>query len=101
MADIEDEDEGSWTGVFAGKFKSRAGTDARLVAERKAGLTPKQRAAARKDKTPKKKQVNFRASSDTLVRLEALKNLLKKDATGIIELAIEELAKAKREVEGS
>jgi hypothetical protein len=96
MADreVDVEDEGDRSSSFRGLFGSRKKVQDRLAAERKAGLTAKQR-AARNEKAPPKQQVNFRASAETKARLEALAKLLNKSTTGTIELATEELAKAK------
>jgi hypothetical protein len=69
--------------------KDAARTEVRLAAERKAGLTAKQRAARKK---PPKKQNNFRASPDTLAQLNALMRHLKTTKTGVIATAIAMLA---------
>jgi hypothetical protein len=92
---MTDEDEGmdDFEKQFATKFgTNKAATDERLAAERKAGLTAKQR-AARKAKSPPKKQKNFRASPETLAQLEALTGRLNTSETDIIAIAIDALAK--------
>jgi hypothetical protein len=93
---MTDEDEGmdDFEKQFATKFgTNKAATDERLTAERRAGLTAKQR-AARRAKPPPKRQKNFRASPETLAQLEALTARLDMSDTDIITMAIDRLAKA-------
>ena len=92
MAEAEDEGM-DFVSMFAGEFKNRDGVDARLRAEKIAGLTQKQR-ASRIKKTPKK-QINFRASVETIALMDALAKHLEVGTTDVIVMAIEELAKAK------
>ena len=65
-------------------------TRARLKAERRAGLTPKQRAK----KGPPKKQVNFRATAETRALIKAMSAHLDTDDTDVITRAIHALAGA-------
>jgi hypothetical protein len=67
MSDI---DEGSnFLSAFKDRFGSKERTTARAKAERRAGMTPKQRARI---KGPPKTQKNFRASAETIAQLKAL-----------------------------
>jgi hypothetical protein len=74
--------------AFKGRFGSIEGTRERLKAERRAGLTPKQRAK----KAPPKKQVNFRATAETRALIRALAEHLDVSATDVIERALHALA---------
>jgi hypothetical protein len=88
----ETEEEGmDFVSAFKGTFASHQAIEQRLKAERRAGLTPKQRAK----KGPPKKQINFRATAETKALIEALGEHLGKSVTDVIALAVEELAKSK------
>lgn len=88
---MSDADEGSsFIAAFKDQFGSKARTTARAQAERRAGLTPKQRA---RSKGPPKKQKNFRASEKTLAQLKALVAHTDTSDTDVIEMAIDALAK--------
>lgn len=64
-------------------------TDARLKAERRAGMTPKQRAKRAK----KPHALNFRASDETFKLVTALMAKLGADKTNVLERAVAALAK--------
>lgn len=64
-------------------------TKARRKAERRANLTPKQRA---RTKGLPKKQKNFRASAETLAQLKSLVSHLGKSETDVIAEAISDLS---------
>jgi hypothetical protein len=76
--------------AFKGRFGSIEGTRERLKAERRAGLTPKQRAK----KAPPKKQVNFRATAETRALIRALAEHLDVNATDVMERAVHTLAQS-------
>jgi len=98
VSEIEDDDEG-WADNFVGSYaKSRAGLEARIKAERRAGRTAKQRERARK--TVPKKQLNIRASAETKALLDRLCQQLDLSQTDVIEQAIAELAARKTSKEG-
>lgn len=89
----EEEDEGTNIAAFMSAFigagfANPAGTKARLKAERRAGLTPKQRQRM----SEPKKQVNFRASQETRARLARLAAHLDVSTTAVLLMAIEKLA---------
>jgi hypothetical protein len=71
-------------------FAAPERTQQRLKAERKAGLTPKQRAK----KTAPKKQINFRATAETKALIEKLAAHLDASVTDVIALAVEAFAKS-------
>src|SRR5262245_55146203 len=91
----EDEDEGSWSDHFKGRFKSSERMEKRLEAERKAGRTEKQRERQKSLGKKKKKQMNVRLSDDTRAQIDGLAKHLGKTATDVIGLAVDELAKTK------
>jgi hypothetical protein len=86
----KEEDDGSWASAFQNTFKGREGLERRLKDERRAGRTPKQRAA----KKPPKKQLNIRATDDTHVLLDKLADHLESTVTDVIERAIAQLAQS-------
>jgi hypothetical protein len=93
MADSND--EGASVAEFMGMFTPETfakpeHTRARLKAERRAGLSPKQRT---KRGAPKK-QVNFRADDATRALIGRLSAHRKLDKTAILLLAINTLAEA-------
>src|SRR5262249_13515143 len=90
------EDEGAdYLGLFQDSFKGSYAnleqTQARMKAERRAGLTPKQRNGP---KAPPKVQINFRATEDFKARLEDLAKTLGLTVTDVITRGIEELEKS-------
>jgi len=94
---METEEGANFLTAFKDTFGSKERTNARSKRERRAGMTPKQRARV---KGPPKTQKNFRATAQTLARLKALLAAgIRENETDIIELAIEDLAK-KHKVEG-
>jgi hypothetical protein len=90
MADLE---EGmDFVSAFKQKFASSPESiQARLKAERRAGLTAKQRERAR---AIPKKQINFRATEETKKLIDALAKHLDKTATDVMELAVATLARS-------
>jgi hypothetical protein len=88
MAEIE---EGmNFLSQLKGGFGLIEGTRERLKAERRAGLTPKQRAK----KGPPKKQVNFRATAETRALIKAMSAHLDTDDTDVITRAIHAFAES-------
>jgi hypothetical protein len=87
----QDEEGMDFVSAFRDTFASPRATELRLKAERRAGLTPKQRAK----KAPPKKQINFHATAETKTLIEALGEHLGKSVSDVIALAVEELAKSK------
>jgi hypothetical protein len=87
--------EGQFRKLFGSQglagFAAPEQTQARLKAERRAGLTPKQRAK----KSVPKKQINFRATAKTKELIDALAAHLDKSVTDVIALAVESLAQSK------
>ena len=67
---------------------SRAGTARRLKAERRAGQTPKQRARRAK----KTASLNFRCTDETRTLVEALRDKLDCDLSGVMDQAVRALA---------
>jgi hypothetical protein len=91
MTEIEEDD--GWADTFVGTYaKSRAGLEARMKAERRAGRTAKQRERARK--AVPKKQVNFRATEETRALIKAMAAHLDTDDTDVIVQAIHKLAES-------
>jgi hypothetical protein len=91
MADSDDEGASyaEFIGVFTREtFAKPEHTRARLKAERRAGLSPKQRAK----RGEPKKQVNFRADDATRALIGRLSAHHKLDKTAILLLAIDKLA---------
>jgi hypothetical protein len=91
----ESDDEGASLAEFMGMFTRETfakpeHTRARLKAERRAGLTQKQR--AKRGET--KKQVNFRADNATRALIGRLSAHHQLDKTAILLLAINKLAEA-------
>jgi Ribbon-helix-helix protein, copG family len=84
---IEGDEDGVWTEKVLGKWAQRANVDARLQAERIAGMTRKQRQARK----PPKQQINFRASAETKAAIDELVAKLDLTMTDLIELAIHRL----------
>jgi hypothetical protein len=89
MSEIEEEGE-DFLAQFKGQFASMDAMKDRLARERKAGRTPAQKAR----KGPPKKQVNFRATLETLAQLDALAKHMGESTTDVIAMAIDELHKA-------
>jgi hypothetical protein len=90
------EDEGANIDEFMGRFTRETfanpkNTRARLKAERRAGLSPKQRTHLG---SPPKKQVNFRADEQTRTLIARLSTHYKLDKTALLVLAIAKLAEA-------
>jgi hypothetical protein len=93
MADSDDEGASlaEFMGMFTREtFANPAHTRSRLKAERRAGLSPKQRTRLG---TPKK-QVNFRADDATRALIGRLSAHHKLDKTAILLLAVDKLAEA-------
>jgi hypothetical protein len=87
MADTE---EGmDFLGAFKDRFAARENTQARVKAERRAGMTPKQR---ERIKGPPKQQINFRATAETKALIEQIAERLDKTITEVMELTVKELA---------
>ena len=84
-----DEEGQDFTRVFGQMFGDMAGTERRLKAERRAGMTSKQRAKRAK----KTATVNFRCSDEERATVEALAAKLKCNFTGVMQRAIADLAK--------
>lgn len=78
-------------GNLARTFGDPAHTQARWKAERRAGLTPKQRAKLR-GRTPKT-QMNFRVTSETKAQLEALSKVLGMSMTDVLVQAVAAFSK--------
>jgi hypothetical protein len=72
-------------------FAAPERTQERLKAERRAGLTPKQRAK----KSVPKKQINFRATAETKALIEKLAAHMDASVTDVIALAVATLAQSK------
>jgi hypothetical protein len=85
----ETEEGMDFLSAFKGKFAVRENTQARVKAERRAGMTPKQR---ERMKGPPKRQINFRATAETKALIERMAERLDKSITEVIELAVKELA---------
>jgi hypothetical protein len=97
MSEVEEDD--GWTDTFVGTYaRSRAGLEARMKAERRAGRTAKQRERARK--APPKKQLNIRATAETKALLDRLCRHLDVSQTDVIERAVAEFAAARLGKEG-
>jgi hypothetical protein len=89
---MTNDDEGmAFADVFQGMFAPAEHTQARLKAERRAGLTPKQRASR---SVGKDKQINFRATSETKALVKALGEHLGKRPSDVILQALETLAQS-------
>jgi hypothetical protein len=91
MSEIEDDEGMDFVKHFQGAFAATEAVQERLARERKAARTPKQKAR----KGPPTKQKNFRATVDTLAKIEALAKLLGASETDVIVLAINELHKTR------
>ena len=87
-------DEGMNFGGFLGAFgSSHEKTEARFKSERRAGMTPKQRA---RKKTAKTTTINFRTTDHVRGLAEALaEEMGVKSLAPVVEQAIIEFAKAK------
>ena len=89
---IESEEGADFVSAFKEKFAGDPSrTKARANAERRAGMTPKQRAR----RGVPKAQKNFRASKETLAQLKALVARTGLTETDVIALAIDALAKSR------
>jgi chromosome partitioning protein len=89
MSENETEEGMDFVSQFQGAFAAKDAMLERLKRERRAAETPKQKARRGKPK----KQVNFRATEETLKQLEDLAEGLGKSTTDIIALAIDMLAR--------
>jgi hypothetical protein len=90
MDDLEDEGANidAFMGMFTQeKYANPQRTRARLKAERRAGLSPKQRTRLESAK----KQVNFRADDETRALIARLSAHHKLDKTALLILAIKNL----------
>jgi len=85
----ETEEGMDFLGAFKERFAARENTQARVKAERRAGMTPKQR---ERMKGPPKQQINFRATAETKALIEKMAERLDKSITDVIELAVRDLA---------
>jgi hypothetical protein len=85
----ETEEGMDFLGAFRERFAARENTQARVKAERRAGMTPKQR---ERIKGPPKQQINFRATAETKALIEKMAERLDKSITDVIELAVRDLA---------
>jgi hypothetical protein len=85
----ESEEGMDFLGAFKERFAARENTQARVKAERRAGMTPKQR---ERIKGPPKQQINFRATAETKALIEKVAERLDKSITDVIELAVRDLA---------
>lgn len=84
------EDEGAdFVASFRTTFGTREHLERRAKAERRAGMTKKQRERA---KGPPKTQKNFRATAETVAQLKALVAKLGSSETDVIAVAIAALA---------
>ena len=91
MGGNTDGDEGmDFKAVFNSQFGSRTRTEERLKAERRAAMTPKQRAR----KATRTEQVNFRCTPETRAQLERLAKALDQSMAEVITTAIARLAEA-------
>jgi hypothetical protein len=88
---INDDEGMAFADVFRGMFAPAEHTQARLKAERRAGLTPKQRANR---SVAKDKQINFRATSETKALVKALGEHLGKRPSDVLLQALETLAQS-------
>jgi len=85
------DDEGmSFETAFTGLFGANTNVEARLKAERRAGLTPKQRAR----KATRTVQVNVRATPALKALLDAIADKLDCSAADVFEKAIQDYAKS-------
>jgi hypothetical protein len=92
---IEIEEDDGWGGWFAATYayaKSREGLKQRMKAYRRANRTVKQRQSAIKKKP--KKQVNFRATDETIALVKAMSANLDSDDTDMIARAIHAFAES-------
>lgn len=85
----ETEEGMDFLGAFKERFAARENTQARVKAERRAGMTPKQR---ERMKGPPKQQINFRATAETKAQIEKIAQSLGKSITEVMELAVKDLA---------
>ena len=85
----ETEEGMDFLGAFKDRFAARENTQARVKAERRAGMTPKQR---ERMKGPPKQQINFRATAETKALIEQIAERLDKSITDVMELAVRDLA---------
>jgi len=88
---MNDEEGMAFVDVFRDTFAPAEHTQARLKAERRAGLTPKQRANR---SVAKDKQINFRATSETKALVKALGEHLGKRPSDIMLQALATLAES-------
>jgi hypothetical protein len=90
------DDEGmDFISGFKAAFGNPARTQARWKAERRAGLTPKQRARLRGRNTIPKTQMNFRVTSETKAQLEALSKALGVSMTDVLVQAVAAFSKTR------
>jgi hypothetical protein len=85
----ETEEGMDFLGAFKDRFAARENTQARVKAERRAGMTPKQR---ERIKGPPKQQINFRTTAETKALIEQIAERLDKSITNVMELAVRDLA---------
>ena len=85
----ETEEGMDFLGAFKERFAAREKTQARVKAERRAGMTAKQR---ERIKGPPKQQINFRATVETKALIEEIAESLGKSITDVMELAVRDLA---------
>lgn len=83
-----DEEGMDFAATFNGTFGSLASTASRLKAERRAGLTTRQR----QRKAVRVVQINFRASAETKALAEQLADALDCSVADVMERAIQALA---------
>jgi hypothetical protein len=95
MMDLDEFDSLDYDAIFGARAKAtgkgygnREDREARLRAERRAGLSPKQR---QRIGAPPKKIVNFRATDEMRADLKALAKHFGVDQTAVILRAIEQL----------
>jgi len=95
MTDQETFDDVDFDAIFGARAKAtgkgygnREDRDARIRAERRAGLSPKQR---QRIGAPPRKIVNFRATEEMRADLKALMKHFDEDQTAVILRAVEQL----------
>lgn len=87
MDDLEGQD---FVRAFSQAFGATANTDMRLKAERRAGMSSKQRARRAK----KAATLNFRCSDQVRSQVEQLATKLDTNFTGVLEVAVVRLARS-------
>lgn len=90
---MKNDDEGTdFLVAFQSTFAAPERTQERLKAERRAGLTPKQRAARKP--TMRTAQINFRASKELKALSETLAQHLDISIADLMEKALQDMAKS-------